>query len=241
MDIGKEIRIARKAKGLTLEALANQVDTDTGNLSRLERGKQGASQELLKRIMDVLDLRISTINPSEGSAVGSLLGGAVGFMVPAIGGIVGALIDKANSTPGVKQPKIATPRPYPVLEWSLIYKWFSDPSSIDLDDIDDWLLTVQPAGDYAFWVKVKGDAMASYTAPSFPSGSMILVRPIEAAKSGSFCLVKLPDSDEITFKQYVEDAGVRYLRSLNAGYRSIEIDDRYKIIGIVIDTKMTGL
>lgn len=241
MDIGKEIRIARKAKGLTLEALANQVDTDTGNLSRLERGKQGASQELLKKIMDALDLKISTINPTEGSVLGGMVGGAVGVIAPVIGGLVGALIEKANSTPGVKQPKIATARPYPVLEWSLIYKWFVDPSSIDLEDIDDWLLTLKPAGDYAFWVKVKGDAMASYTAPSFPNGSMILVRPIEAVESGNFCLVKIPESNEVTFKQYVEDAGVKYLRSLNPGYRSIEIDDRYEIIGIVMDTHMTGV
>lgn len=58
MDIGKAIRAARKRKDLTLEKLALLVDTDSGNLSRLERGKQGASQELLTKILTVLDLTI---------------------------------------------------------------------------------------------------------------------------------------------------------------------------------------
>lgn len=59
MDIGNTIRKARKAKGLTLEALALQVGTDTGNLSRLERGKQGASRELLEKLMEVLGLSLA--------------------------------------------------------------------------------------------------------------------------------------------------------------------------------------
>lgn len=62
MDIGKSIRSTRKAKGLTLEQLAHMVDTDSGNLSRLERGVQGASKELLAKIMDALDLRITVGN-----------------------------------------------------------------------------------------------------------------------------------------------------------------------------------
>jgi len=59
MDIGNTIRKARKAKGLTLEALALQVGTDTGNLSRLERNKQGVSRELLAKIMHVLELSLA--------------------------------------------------------------------------------------------------------------------------------------------------------------------------------------
>lgn len=58
MDIGNSIRQARKARGLTLEELALQVGTDTGNLSRLERGKQGVSRELLAKIMLALGLSL---------------------------------------------------------------------------------------------------------------------------------------------------------------------------------------
>lgn len=59
MDIGNLIRSARKDKKLNLEQLALMVGTDSGNLSRLERGLQGASQELLTKILEALDLSIA--------------------------------------------------------------------------------------------------------------------------------------------------------------------------------------
>jgi len=62
MDIGNLIRKTRKAKNLNLEQLALMVGTDSGNLSRLERGKQGASQELLTKILDALGLSIADAN-----------------------------------------------------------------------------------------------------------------------------------------------------------------------------------
>lgn len=39
------LKKARKARGLTLAEVANAVGLDTGNLSRLENGKQSASTE----------------------------------------------------------------------------------------------------------------------------------------------------------------------------------------------------
>lgn len=59
MNIGSLIRSARKDKKLNLEQLALMVGTDSGNLSRLERGLQGASQELLTKILEALDLSIT--------------------------------------------------------------------------------------------------------------------------------------------------------------------------------------
>ncbi len=59
MNIGSLIRSARKDKKLNLEQLALIVGTDSGNLSRFERGLQGASQELLTKILEALDLSIA--------------------------------------------------------------------------------------------------------------------------------------------------------------------------------------
>lgn len=58
--------------------------------------------------------------------------------------------------------------------------------------------------------------------------------------SGKYYVIKL-ESGESTFKQYIEDAGHKYLRPLNPNYRTIEIDSPFKVIGRVVDTKMTGL
>lgn len=68
MEIGDVIRQARKKKGLTLEQLAHQVGTDTGNLSRLERGKQGASQELLSKLLGALGLSLSLAQTDQSNA-----------------------------------------------------------------------------------------------------------------------------------------------------------------------------
>ena len=68
MEIGEIIRQARKKKGLTLEQLAHQVGTDTGNLSRLERGKQGASQELLSKLLGALGLSLGLVEGDQANA-----------------------------------------------------------------------------------------------------------------------------------------------------------------------------
>jgi transcriptional regulator with XRE-family HTH domain len=40
------LRKAREQRGLTLQEVAKEVDTDQGNLSRIERGEQTPSKEL---------------------------------------------------------------------------------------------------------------------------------------------------------------------------------------------------
>ncbi|WP_179592111.1 LexA family protein [Pseudomonas sp. UBA7530] len=59
MTIGATIRAARKAKKWTLERLAHEAGTDTGNLSRLERDLQGANKDLLERILHVLGISLT--------------------------------------------------------------------------------------------------------------------------------------------------------------------------------------
>ncbi|EKA58909.1 LexA family protein, partial [Pseudomonas aeruginosa] len=44
-----------------------------------------------------------------------------------------------------------------------------------------------------------------------------------------------------TFKQYIYDAGTRYLSPLNPAYKLIEMDDDWAIIGRVVDAKLIGL
>jgi amino-acid N-acetyltransferase len=53
--IGVAIRNARKSLGQTLQNLAKNVGADAGNLSRIERGELGCSEQLLRKISDALD------------------------------------------------------------------------------------------------------------------------------------------------------------------------------------------
>lgn len=54
MDIGKVIRGIRKEREVTLEQVAFDAGTDASNLSRIERGKQHPSMEMLKKITAAL-------------------------------------------------------------------------------------------------------------------------------------------------------------------------------------------
>ena len=55
MSIGSAIRKRRKSLQLTLQQLAQQVGTDSGNLSRIERGSQGVSESMLRKLCTALD------------------------------------------------------------------------------------------------------------------------------------------------------------------------------------------
>ena len=50
MHVGTVIRRLRKAMGMTMEVLADQIGTDPGNLSRIERGVQNYTPEMLETI-----------------------------------------------------------------------------------------------------------------------------------------------------------------------------------------------
>lgn len=217
MEIGQIIRTARKAKKLSLEQLANQVDSDTGNLSRLERGQQGTTPEKLKRILEVLGIKLAQAGQGMDSPQDSGMSNVQMALQPSRGS-----------------------REYPLISWVIAGEWAESCDNFHPGDAETWLASTENAGENGFWLDVRGDSMTCAGNPSFPEGSRILVMPEADLVSGKYYVVKL-ENGESTFKQYIEDAGLRYLRPLNPSYRTIQIDGDCKVIGRVIDTKMTGL
>ena len=61
MNVGENIRKRRKAMGWKILELANRADSDVGNISRLERGKQGYSDEILTRIAKALECSVADL------------------------------------------------------------------------------------------------------------------------------------------------------------------------------------
>lgn len=55
MSLGSAIRHQRKSLRLTLQALANIIAADSGNLSRIERGEQGITEAMLRKLCAALD------------------------------------------------------------------------------------------------------------------------------------------------------------------------------------------
>jgi transcriptional regulator with XRE-family HTH domain len=65
MTLGTTIRKLRKQRGLTLLELATMIESDVGNLSRLERDQQGYSDALLKKIAAALDVSVGALFADE--------------------------------------------------------------------------------------------------------------------------------------------------------------------------------
>lgn len=64
MKIGQLIRKARKGKGWTLQRMSDElsragIELDTGNLSRVETGKQGSSVETFTAILKLFDINVN--------------------------------------------------------------------------------------------------------------------------------------------------------------------------------------
>lgn len=68
MEIGKLIRKIRESKGLTLSEVADAIPNyDAANLSRFERGKQGATEGRLVQIVAQLGLSLQELYAIAGS------------------------------------------------------------------------------------------------------------------------------------------------------------------------------
>jgi phage repressor protein C with HTH and peptisase S24 domain len=69
MTIGTTIRQLRKERGLTLNQLAALIESDVGNLSRLERGVQGYSDATLSKIAGALNVPVAAFFLKEGETL----------------------------------------------------------------------------------------------------------------------------------------------------------------------------
>ncbi|HHN8315632.1 XRE family transcriptional regulator [Morganella morganii] len=61
MKIGQRIRELRKLRGMTILQLATAIDSDVGNISRLERGIQGYTENTLIKIASALGVTVAEL------------------------------------------------------------------------------------------------------------------------------------------------------------------------------------
>lgn len=58
---GRNLRLLRKSKGLTQEQLANEIDVEISQISRIERGVINTSISNLNSISKALNIKISDL------------------------------------------------------------------------------------------------------------------------------------------------------------------------------------
>lgn len=97
MKIGTRIRDLRKKKGLTILQLATAVNSDVGNISRLERNIQGYTENTLVKIAEALGVSVADLftekvpEPDKIEFIGRVSSGLVQVRGEAFLGVDGAV------------------------------------------------------------------------------------------------------------------------------------------------------
>lgn len=123
----------------------------------------------------------------------------------------------------------------PIFSWEQVSD-FINPTKINHTEVKEYLSNFFTDKKHWYTLRILGDSM---TAPlgnskSFHEGDIVIVDPDKTAVHGSYVIALLPKSKEATFKQYVIDGGVRYLKPLNPQYPITKIDNSTHICGVVV-------
>lgn len=129
-------------------------------------------------------------------------------------------------------------RQAPVISWVQAGEWNDIMDEFQPGHAEEWEPVPDTASQYCFWLRVVGDSMTATAGVSIPEGALILVDPETPVVSGCLVVAKLIDSDQATFKRYIEDAGHKYLKPLNPAYPVIEVNGNCRIVGVVKEAKI---
>ena len=124
----------------------------------------------------------------------------------------------------------------PVISWVRAGQFCEAHDPLEPGDAEDWLPRPKGASKSTYALTVKGDSMTSpYPGSrSYPQGIIIFVDPEKEVLPGSRGIFKLPDSNEVTFKELVSDAGQLYLKPLNPQYDKIPVTEKMTTCGKVV-------
>lgn len=211
MEYKDRIKAARKHARLTQAELAGRVGIDQTSISDLERGKSASS--------------------SHGASIASSCGVSALWLEKGVGEM---LPGHGNVKPMIQPHRDA--KEYPLISWVAAGMWQESCDNFQPGSADEWLASTVNAGPHGYWLEVEGDSMISTTEYSFVPGTRLLIQPEGFDLiSGKFYVAKLLSTGETTFKKYIRDAGIEYLRPLNPIYQTIVVGDGVQIIGRVVD------
>jgi SOS-response transcriptional repressor LexA len=226
MKIGKIIRSLRKQKGLTIEQLAAKVESDAGNISRLERDIQGYTPDVLQRIADVLSVRLSYIFQCAEESPGKKPGGGT------------SALDDRETAEHSNTERVRTQGKIPLISWAQAGVWEYIVNNIKAIDAEDWIPCPFFHSDKSFILRVVGLSMYNPGGDkSYSPGDYIVVDPEREVGDRKMVLALMKGEERPVFRQLIIDPeGTRILQALNPTHspRAIEMPEGSKIIGTVI-------
>ncbi|MBD1602194.1 LexA family protein [Pseudomonas typographi] len=97
-----------------------------------------------------------------------------------------------------------------------------------------WLFSDYRARGLAYWLPVNGDAMTAPLGWSVAAGMWILVDPGRAYEPGCLVVAQPSPEEGLIFRQWVEDAGLCYLRPLNPMWPTLQVPEHCQVHGVVV-------
>ncbi|EPG6435675.1 LexA family protein [Klebsiella aerogenes] len=205
-----------KSRGVSQETLAEHLGLTKGAVSHWLNSRREPGIDDIAKILNYLGLKSFEVNPD------------------------GTIKDKSPSNVSY-HGKHDSKGSYPVISWVSAGEWMEAVEPYHRRAIDRWYETSVDCSDDSFWLDVKGDSMTSPVGLSIPEGTVILVDPDIEPTNGKLVVAKLDTENEATFKKLVLDAGRKFLKPLNPQYPMIEVNGNCRIVGVVVDAKITNL
>ncbi|SDM19822.1 SOS-response transcriptional repressor LexA (RecA-mediated autopeptidase) [Franzmannia pantelleriensis] len=155
---------------------------------------------------------------------------------PVIGAAAAALAGGARYD---KEPTAQHLRSYPILTWpeAMQASQLKEPASDEKRQFE--------SSDYlqvgvAFWLRMRGDAMAAPigSSPSLPEGTLVLMDTGLEAAPGKLVLAAPAGSAEPTLRTLIDESGQIFLKPLNPSYPLIKLEKSCRVLAVAIEAKI---
>ena len=149
----------------------------------------------------------------------------------------------AAGTPNIAPAAESTQvKSIPVVSW-VQAGTFCDSAGVALpvDDTTEYVSYFGRISDQAYALSVKGDSMVNPHGGqmTFLPGCRVIIDPGKAAEPGRYVIARLPGSNEVTFKQLVQDGGKLFLKPLNPQYPTVDFPVNGHVCGVVVGIAMS--
>ncbi|CND88290.1 XRE family transcriptional regulator [Yersinia nurmii] len=208
----------KKSLHITQQGIADDLDVSQGAIGHYLNGRNPLNTKVAAAFAKHLQVAIADFSPTLAKEAALLGENANSNNVSYLG----------------EKPTVGT---FPLISWVSAGSWLEAVEPYRRDEIDIWPDTTVNASPGSFWLRVKGDSMTAPTGFTVPEGMIILVDPEKEPVSGKLVVAKLENENEATFKQFMTDAGRKYLKALNPHHPPTIINGNCKIIGVVVDIK----
>jgi SOS-response transcriptional repressor LexA len=156
--------------------------------------------------------------------------------MPMIGAAVSASAVSARHDRVPPPPRLWS---YPILTWHEAMR-ASRPEESALDEIRQFESSDYIQVGVAFWLRMRGDAMAAPigTSPSLPEGTLVLMDTGLEAAPGKLVLAAPIGSTEPTCRKLIEESGQIFLKPLNPSYPLIKMEKIYRVLAVAIEARI---